>query len=87
MPLLIVILYGGFVKVMPPDVAGFSFSICFLMRVKVLFFSGNSVSGFSGLSCLLGALYLSGELLQLSQQALVGETEHLHLVCINLYNF
>ena len=53
----------------------------------MLFFSGNSVLAFSGLSCLLEALYLPGELLQLSQQALVGETERLHLVRIDLYSF
>ena len=63
MPLLIVILSGGFVRVMLPGVASFSFFICFSMRVEELFFSGNSVSAFSGLSCLLGALYLPGELL------------------------
>ena len=46
----------------------------------LLFFLGNGVLAFSGLSRLLGALYLPGELLQLSQQTLVGETERLHLV-------
>ena len=87
MPLLIAIFSGGFVRVMLPGVASFPFSICFLMRVEVLFFSGNSVSTFSGMSYLLGALYLPGELLQLSQQVLVGETERLHLVHIDLYSF
>ena len=53
----------------------------------MLFFLGNRVLDFSGLSRLLGALYLSGELLQLSQQALVGETEHLHLMSVDLYSF
>ena len=53
----------------------------------MLFFSGNRVFAFSGLSCLLGALYLSGELLQLSQQVLVGDMECLHLVCVDLYSF
>ena len=73
--------------VMLPGVTSFSFSICFSMRVEELFFSGNRVLAFSGLSCLLRALYLPGELLQLSQQALVSETEHLHLVCDDLYSF
>ena len=50
----------------------------------MLFISGNCVLAFSGLSCLLGALYLSGELLQLSQQTLVGETERLHLIGFGL---
>ena len=53
----------------------------------MLFFSGNSVLAFPGMSCLLGALYLPSELLQLYQQALVGETERLHLVCVDLYSF
>ena len=58
----------------------------------MLFSSGNSVLAFSGLSRLLGGgggggLHLPGELLQLSQQALVGETERLHLVRIGLYSF
>ena len=53
----------------------------------MLFFSSNSVLDFLGLSYLLGALYLPGELLQLSQQALVSETERLHLIRIDLYSF
>ena len=65
--LLIVILSRGFVGVVLPSVASFSFSICFPRRVKVLLFLwGNGVLGSSGLSHLLGALHLSGELLQLS---------------------
>ena len=87
LPLLIAILSRGLVRVMLPGVTSFSFSICFPMRVEVLFFLGNRVLAFSGLSCLLGALYLPGELLQLSQQALVGETKCLHLVCVDLYSF
>ena len=50
----------------------------------MLFFLGNGVSAFSGLSYLLGALYLPGELLQLSHQMLVGETKRLHLVGIGM---
>ena len=50
----------------------------------MLFFLGNSVLAFSILSCLLRALYFPGELLQLSQQTLVGETERLHLIGIGL---
>ena len=50
----------------------------------LLFFLGNGVLAFSGLSRLLGALYLPGELLQLSQQTLVGEMERLHLVGIGV---
>ena len=81
MPLLIAILSRGFVRVILPGLASFSFSICFSRRVEVLlFFLGNGVLAFSGLSRLLGADYLHGELLQLSQQTLVGETERLHLV-------
>ena len=50
----------------------------------LLFFLGNCVLAFSDLSRLLVALYFLGELLQLSQQMLVGETERLHLVGIVL---
>ena len=49
-----------------------------------LFFLGNGVLAFLGLSRLLGALYLPGELLKLSQQTLVGETKRLHLVGIGV---
>ena len=50
----------------------------------LLFFLGNGGLTFSGLSRLLGALHLLGELLQLSQQTLVGEMEHLYLVGIGV---
>ena len=53
----------------------------------LMFFFGNGILAFLGLSCLLGALHFPGELLQLSQQTLVGETEHLHLVGIGLQSF
>ena len=53
----------------------------------LLFFLGNGATAFSGLSYLLGVLHLSGELLQLSQQTLVGETKRLHLVGIGVYGF
>ena len=81
MPLLVEILFGGLVRTKLPGVTNFSFSICFSMRVEVLFFLGNRVFAFSG----LGALYLSSELHQLSQQALVGDTER--LVLVHLYSF
>ena len=50
----------------------------------LLFFLGNGVLALSSLLCLLGVLYLPGELLQLSQQMLVGETESLHLIGIGV---
>ena len=53
----------------------------------LLFFLGNGATAFSGLSYLLGVLHLSGELLQLSQQMLVCETECFHLVGIGVYGF
>ena len=63
-PLLIAILSRGLVRVMLPGLASFSFSICFSRMVEVLlFFLGNGVLAFSGLSPLLGALYLPSELL------------------------
>ena len=83
-PLLIAILSGGLVRIMLPSVASFSFSIRFLTRVEVLLFSSNRVLVFSGLSCLLGASYLPGELLQLFQQVLVGDADRLHLVRVGL---
>ena len=67
MPLLIAILSRGFVRVILPDLASFSFSIYFSRKVEVLlFFLGNGVLSFLGLSRLLGELYLLGELFQLS---------------------
>ena len=86
MPLLVAILSGGLVRIMLPGVASFSFFIRFLTRVEVLLFSGNRVLVFSGLSCLLGASYLPGELFQLFQQVLVGDAECLHLVRADLYS-
>ena len=53
----------------------------------LLFFLGDGVMAFSGLSYLLGVLHLSGELLQLFRQTLVGEMECLHLVGIGMYGF
>ena len=50
----------------------------------LLFFLGNGVLAFLGLSRLLRALYFPSELLQLSQQMLVGETERLHLINIGV---
>ena len=87
MPLLVAILSEGLVRTMLPGVTSFSFSIYFSMRVEVLLFSGNRVLAFSGLSRLLGALYLFGELIQLSQQALVSDTDRLHLIRVDLYSF
>ena len=87
LPLLITVLSGGLVRIMLPGVASFSFSILFSMRVEVLLFSGNWILAFSCLSCLLGMLYLLGELLQFFQQVLVGDAECLHLVCVDLHSF
>ena len=84
-PLLVAILSEGLVRIMLPDVASFPFSIRFSTRVEVLLFSGNRVLVFSGLSCLIGASYLPGELFKLFQQVLVGEVERLHLVRVSLY--
>ena len=53
----------------------------------LLFFLWNGATAFSGLSYFMGVLHLSGELLQLSQQTLVSETECLHLVGIGVYGF
>ena len=88
MSFLIAILSGGFVKIMLPSLATLSLSMCFSRRVEVLlFFLGNEVLAFLGLSHLLGVLHFLGELLQLSQQTLVGETECLHLVGIGVQSF
>ena len=53
----------------------------------MLLFLDDRVLVFSGLSCLLGALYLPGELFQLFHQVMVGGAERLHLVCVGLYCF
>ena len=84
-PLLVAILSGGLVRSKLPGVASFPFSIRFSTRVEVLLFSGNRVLVFSGLSCLLGASYLPGELFQLFQQVLVGDAERLHLARVGLH--
>ena len=42
---------------------------------------------FLGLSYFLRPLHLPGELLEFPYQALVGETECLHLVCVIAYSF
>ena len=84
-PLLVAILSGGLVRIMLPGVASFPFSIRFSTRVEVLFFSGNRVLVFSGMSCLLGVSYLHGELFQLFHQVLVGDTKCLHLVRVGLH--
>ena len=39
------------------------------------------------MSCLLGALYLPGELFQLFQQVLVGDMERFHLIRVDLHSF
>ena len=85
-PLLVAVLSGGLVRIMLLGMASFSFSIRFSTRVEVLLFSGNRVLVFSGLSCLLGASYLPGELFQLFQQVLVGDADRLHLVRVGLHN-
>ena len=53
----------------------------------MLLFSGNRVLVFSSLSCLLGALYLPGELFQLFQKVLVGDAERFHIIRVDLHNF
>ena len=63
LPLLIAVLSGGLVRIMLHSVASFSFSIRFSTMVEEFLFSGNRIWAFSSLSCLLGALYLPGELL------------------------
>ena len=88
LPFLIVILSGEFLRIMLLSLASLSLSICFLRRVEVLlFFLGDGVLAFLGVSRLLGVLHLSGELLQLLQQTLVGETEGLNLVGIGVQSF
>ena len=85
-PFLVAILSEGLVRIMLPSVASFSFSIRFSTRADVLLFSGSRILVFSSLSCLLGASYFPSELFQLSQQALVGDAEHLHLVRVSLHS-
>ena len=47
LPLLIMVLSGGLVRIMLPGVASFSFSIRFSTRVEVLLFSSNRILAFS----------------------------------------
>ena len=47
----------------------------------------GGVMAFLGLSYFLRALHLPGELLYFPYQALVGETECLHFVCVIVYSF
>ena len=86
LPLLIAVLSKGLVRIILPGVASFSFSIHFLTGIEVLLLSDNRILAFSGLSCLLGALYLPGELLQFFQQVLVSDAKRLHLVCVDMHN-
>ena len=53
----------------------------------MLLISGNRVLAFSSLSCLMGSLYLPGELFKLFQQVLVGDGERFHLVRVDLHSF
>ena len=84
LPLLIAVLSRGLVRIMLPGVASFSFSIRFSTRVKVLLFSGNWALAFSGLSCLLGALYFPCESLL---GVLVGDAGCLYLARVDLHSF
>ena len=52
-----------------------------------LFFMRGDIVAFLVLSHFLRPLHLSGKLLQFPYQALVGETECLHLVCVTVYSF
>ena len=52
----------------------------------MLLFSSNRVLVFSGLSCHLGASYLSGELFQLFKQVLVGDADCLYLVRVGSHS-
>ena len=79
---------GGFIRIMLPILASLTLPICFSRRVEVLmFFLGDGVLAFSNLSRLLGVLHLPDELLQFSQQTLVGETECLYLIGIGVQSF
>ena len=53
----------------------------------LLFISGDGVLAFLSMSHLLRVLNFPVELLQLSQQTLVDETEFLHLVGIGVQSF
>ena len=78
----------GQVRLVPPGSTGFCFYFCLSRRAEVWLLSmRGGVMAFLGLSYFLRALHLPSELLYFPYQALVGETECLHLVCVIVYSF
>ena len=77
----VLIVFGGYVGIMPSGPAIFSSSVIFSRGAEVLLFllwCGITTS--MGLLSTLWSLHLSVEFRQLPQQALIDETESLHLI-------
>ena len=71
----------GYIEIMPSGPAIFSSSVSFLGGADVLLLLlWYGIAACMGLLFILWSLHLSGELLQLPQQALIDKTEGLHLV-------
>ena len=79
---------GGYVRIMPSGPAIFSFSVSDSGGAEVLLLLlWYGIAAFMGLLFILWLLHLSGEFHQLPQQALIDETEGLHLVASSVESF
>ena len=77
----VVTISGGYVGIMPPGPAIFFSSVSVSGGIEVLLLLLRyGIAAFIGLLFILWSLHLSGEFRQLPQQALIDETEGLHLV-------
>ena len=77
----VAIVFRGYVRIMPSDPTVFSSSVNVSGDAKVLLLLlWYGIADFMDLLFTLWSLHLSGEFRQLPQQALIDETEDLHLV-------
>ena len=77
----VVTVSGGYVGIMPSGPAIFSSSVSVSGGAEVLLLLlWYGITAFMGLLFVLWSLHLSGEFHQLPQQALINETEGLHLI-------
>ena len=77
----ILIVPGGYVRIMPSSLAIFSSSVIVSRGTEVLLFLlWGGIAASMGVLSTLWSLHLSVEFRQLPQQALIDETESLHLI-------
>ena len=77
----VLIIPGGYVGIMPSGPTIFSYSVIVSRGAEVLLFLlWCGIAASMGLLSTLWSLHLSVEFLQLPQQALIDETESLHLI-------